>query len=293
VKLGILETREQSLLACEQRGQVINLWGCGPWNTISEVIRDWDAARGVLAEACGESWRVMHQPYRWLPPIPRPPKFLLLAGNFRAHVVESGFTPAPDENLTPQFFMKPSTAIIGAEDPIPLSSRNVALDYEAELGVVIGHPLKNCSPAEAQAAVWGYTVVNDVSERRLNAKWPHRKIRQNDEFFDWLTGKWFDGSAPVGPWVVTADEIADPRELIIRAFLNGEKVQEAPASAMIHSIPDALSYISQIVSLEPGDLIAMGTPSGVGMARNRLLQAGDRIACEVEGIGRITNLVAS
>jgi 2-keto-4-pentenoate hydratase/2-oxohepta-3-ene-1,7-dioic acid hydratase in catechol pathway len=254
-----------------------------------EVIRDWHQAHGVL----GELGRVLQPPFRWLTPIPRPPKFLLLAGNFRAHVVESGFAPAPEENLTPQFFMKPSTAIIGTEDSIPLSSRNVALDYEAELGVVIGCPLKNASPVEAQAAVWGYTVVNDVSERRLNAKWPDRKIRQNDEFFDWLTGKWFDGSAPIGPWIVTADEVADPEKLVIRAFLNGEKVQEAPTSEMIHSVADALSYISHIVSLEPGDLIAMGTPSGVGMARNRLLQAGDRITCEVEGIGRITNLVVS
>ena len=293
MKVGILEARGESLLACERHGQVINLSGCGPWNTILEVIRDWDAARGAFAKACDDSRRVLHSPFRWLPPIPRPPKFLLLAGNFRAHVVESGFAPAPEENLTPQFFMKPSTAIIGAEDPIPLSPRNVALDYEAELGVVIGRPFKNGSPAEAQAAVWGYTVVNDVSERRLNAKWPDRKLRQNDEFFDWLTGKWFDGSAPVGPWIVTADEVPNPEELIIRAFLNDDKVQEAPASAMIHSVADALSYISQIVSLEPGDLIAMGTPSGVGMARNRLLQAGDRITCEVEGIGRLTNLVVA
>jgi 2-keto-4-pentenoate hydratase/2-oxohepta-3-ene-1,7-dioic acid hydratase in catechol pathway len=189
--------------------------------------------------------------------------------------------------------MKPSTPIIGAEDSIPLSSRNTALDYEAELGVVIGRPLKNAWPAEAQAAVWGYTLVNDVSERRLNANWPDRKIRQNDEFFDWLTDKWFDGSAPVGPWIVTADEVTNPAALIIRAFLDDEKVQEAPASAMIHSIADTLSYISRIVSLEPEDLVAMGTPSGVGMARNRLLQAGDRITCEIEGIGRLTNLMVS
>ncbi len=289
MKIGIIEARGESLLACERHGQVVDLSGCGPWTTISDVIRDWDRARDAL----GESGRVLQPPFRWLPPIPRPPKFLLLAGNFRAHVIESGFAPAPEQNLTPQFFMKPSTAISAAEDPIPLSSRNIALDYEAELGVVIGHPLKNASPVKAQAAVWGYTVVNDISERRLNLNWPDRKIRQNDEFFDWLTGKWFDGSAPVGPWIVTADEVADPEELVIRAFLNDEKVQDAPVSAMIHSVADALSYISEIVSLEPGDLIAMGTPSGVGMARNRLLQAGDRITCEVEGIGRLSNLVVS
>ena len=135
--------------------------------------------------------------------------------------------------------------------------------------------------------------MNDISERRLNANLSSRKLRSNDEFFDWLTGKWFDSSAPMGPYVVTADEIPDPAQFVVRAFLNGDKVQEAPATAMVHSVGETLSYISQILCLEPGDIVSMGTPAGVGLARGRLLQDGDLIECEVEGIGRLTNRVVA
>lgn len=229
--------------------------------------------------------------FRWLPPIPNPPKFLLLAGNFRAHVVESGFAPLPEGNLTPQFFMKPDTAIIGASDSIPLTRRNVALDYEAEVAVVIGARLKSAGIDEASKAIWGYTLVNDISERQINKNLPDRTKRQNDDFFDWLTGKWFDGSAPMGPWVVTTDEISNVDDLVLRAMLNGNIVQEAPLSAMVHSIPEAIAYISQILTLEPGDVISMGTPAGVGSARGRLLQDGDLIECEIHELGRLSNRV--
>jgi 2-keto-4-pentenoate hydratase/2-oxohepta-3-ene-1,7-dioic acid hydratase in catechol pathway len=229
---------------------------------------------------------------RWLVPLADPPKFLLLAGNFRAHVVESGFAPLPDGVLTPQFFIKPTTTLIGAEDAIPLVKANVALDYEAELGVIVGKRLaRGASSAQARDAVWGYTVINDISERKLNEGLEGRHKRSNDDFYDWLVGKWFDGSAPIGPWLVSKDEIARVEDLEIVARLNGEVVQQAPCSAMVHSIAEAIVYISQVLTLEPGDILSMGTPSGVGMARGRLLQDGDVIECEIAGLGKISNPV--
>jgi 2-keto-4-pentenoate hydratase/2-oxohepta-3-ene-1,7-dioic acid hydratase in catechol pathway len=244
--------------------------------------------RPILRDAVAAADRVIADA-AWTSPLPHPPKFLLLAGNFRAHVVESGFAAAPEENLTPQFFMKPSTTIIGPNDEIPLTAANHAPDYEAELAVVIGTRTRNATLATAMDAVWGYTVVNDISERKLNDGMPDRRKRSNDEFYDWLVGKWFDGSAPMGPYILTADEA--PGEFVVRARLNGKLVQEAPASAMIHSVAEAIVYISNVLMLEPGDVISMGTPAGVGMATGRLLQDGDVIECEVSGVGALRNRV--
>lgn len=253
-------------------------------------IEDWACSEQQLKNASRKP--LPSSGFRWLAPLPDPPKFLLLAGNFRAHVVESGFAPLPEGILTPQFFIKPATTLIGAEDVIPMVKKNVALDYEAELGVVIGKKLERGATAEQTLdAVWGYTVINDVSERKLNSDLEGRYKRSNDDFYDWLVGKWFDGSAPVGPWLVSKDEIASVEKLEIVARLNGEVVQQAPCSAMVHNIAEAIVYISQILTLEPGDLISMGTPSGVGLARGRLLQQDDLIECEIAGIGKLSNRV--
>src|SRR5581483_11489714 len=116
-------------------------------------------------------------------------------------VVESGFPSLLEGNMTPQFFLKPSTTIAGSSDAIPLTPRNTALDYEAELAVVMGKFVKNATSVEAKQAIWGYTVVNDISERRLNAVLTPRNTRANDDFFDWLAGKWFDDSTPMGPYI--------------------------------------------------------------------------------------------
>ncbi|SFR98600.1 2-keto-4-pentenoate hydratase/2-oxohepta-3-ene-1,7-dioic acid hydratase (catechol pathway) [Granulicella pectinivorans] len=289
MRLGIARANERTFMAAQEGTKTVDLEQTVGTLDITAIIRNWNHWKPILEELVarteGES-----SPIVWLAPLPNPPKFLLLAGNFRAHVIESGFAAAPEENLTPQFFIKPSTTIIGATEEIPLTSANHALDYEAELAVVIGTQLRDATLDNAMDAVWGYTVVNDISERKLNDGMVDRKKRSNDDFFDWLVGKWFDGSAPMGPHIVTADEIAD--EFVVRARLNGELVQEAPASAMIHSVAEAIVYISKVLTLEPGDVISMGTPSGVGMARGRLLRDGDVIECEVGGIGTLRNRVA-
>jgi len=288
MKLGVAVQGERKFIAADVDGRIVDLSEHVGTPDLTRVIRDWDHWRPILRDAVATADRVVADA-AWTSPLPHPPKFLLLAGNFRAHVVESGFAAAPEENLTPQFFMKPSTTIIGPNDEIPLTSANHALDYEAELAVVIGARTRNATLATAMDAAWGYTVVNDISERKLNDGMPDRRKRSNDDFYDWLVGKWFDGSAPMGPYLLTADEA--PGEFVVRARLNGKLVQEASASAMIHSVAEAIVYISNVLTLEPGDVISMGTPAGVGMATGQLLQDGDVIESEVSGVGALRNRV--
>ncbi len=289
MRLGTAIRSGTTFVAADHHGTIVDLSAAVEGRSLSEVIRDWAICKPHIQSALATPTKAA-EGTTWKCPLANPPKFLLLAGNFRAHVVESGFAEAPDDNLTPQFFIKPSTTIIGPTDNIPLTSANHALDYEAELAVVIGSCIRNATLDNAMDAVWGYTVVNDISERKLNAHRTDRKKRANDDFYDWLVGKWFDGSAPMGPLVVTADEA--PQEFVVRAWLNGELVQEAPSSAMIHSVAEAIVYISNVLTLEPGDVISMGTPAGVGIARGRLLQDGDLIECEVSGVGVIRNRIA-
>jgi 2-keto-4-pentenoate hydratase/2-oxohepta-3-ene-1,7-dioic acid hydratase in catechol pathway len=219
-------------------------------------------------------------------------KFLALAGNYRKHIVESGYADVDrDQVLTPQVFWKPPTAINRPGGAIPLRSRNVFLDWEIELGVIIGRRTRNAAESDAMNSVFGYTVVNDISERKLNARLAGRTVRENDRFFDWLAGKWFDGSAPMGPEIVTADEIPDPHNLPLRLSVNGQVMQDSNTSQMIFRVPETIAYISAIMTLEPGDVIAMGTPDGVGSARGISLQAGDLVRGEIEGIGVLENVV--
>jgi len=262
--------------------------------SLKQIIEKWTACRAKIERAMdGGGPTIPAAKIKLAAPLHQPGKFLLLAGNYREHVVESGYAAPPPGTITPQFFSKPVTTIIGPHDPIIITSRNVAVDWEAELAVVIGRRGKNVRPEEALQYVFGYMIVNDVSERRMNAHMPDRTKRPNDEFFDWLTGKWFDTFAPLGPVIVTADEIPDPSRLTIIARLNGEQVQCAPTSTMIFDVPALIAYISEILTLEPGDVISTGTPAGVGLSRGRSLQAGDVIECQIEGIGTLVNPVVS
>ncbi len=288
MKIGIASSNGKTFVAAIAADKIVDISRHVGSQNLVNLIRDWQRIAPILLDSVAHSAGVTGEVV-WHAPLPAPPKFLLLAGNFRAHVVESGFEAAPEQNLTPQFFMRPSTTIIGPSDDIPLVSANHALDYESELAVVIGRHTRYATLENAMNAVWGYTVVNDVSERKLNEDMPDRKKRSNDDCYDWLVGKWFDGSAPMGPYIVTSEEL--PSEVTVSARLNGELVQEATTHLMIHSVAEAIVYISQVLTLEPGDVISMGTPAGVGMARGRLLRDGDVMECEVSGIGVLRNKV--
>ena len=155
-------------------------------------------------------------------PLPRVPKILALAGNYRKHLAESGFATPAGGLWFPQIFWKPSTALLRPGGSVALRKKNVFFDWEAELAVVIGRTARDVSPHDAMQYVFGYSVFNDLSERKYNSELEGREVREFDVFFDWLMGKWFDGSAPFGPEIITADEIPNPDNLAIRLTLNGD-----------------------------------------------------------------------
>jgi 2-keto-4-pentenoate hydratase/2-oxohepta-3-ene-1,7-dioic acid hydratase in catechol pathway len=225
-------------------------------------------------------------------PVARPGKIICLAGNYRDHIVESGFK-APEKSaiITQQLFLKPASAIIGDGDEIVISSQNRTVGWETELAVVIGKRGRNIQAESAYDHVFGYTILNDVSERGLNSGIENRSKREMDGFFDWLAGKWFDGFAPSGPWIVTADEISDPHNLDIKLTVNGRVRQRGNTRDMIFRIPEQIAYISSIMTLEPGDIISTGTPVGAGVGGDASLHDGDELVCEIEGIGTLRNKV--
>jgi 2-keto-4-pentenoate hydratase/2-oxohepta-3-ene-1,7-dioic acid hydratase in catechol pathway len=212
-----------------------------------------------------------------LAPLPRPGKVVAIGRNYRAHAEEEGVDPPP----APLIFAKWPSSVIGPHEPIrwdPILTRQV--DYEAELAVVIGRTARRVSVDDALAHVFGYTALNDVSARDI-------------QFGDgqWVRGKSLDTFCPIGPALVTTDEIGDPQALAIACWVNGERVQDAHTSQMYFGVAEIVSYCSQAFTLEPGDVIATGTPSGVGVFRDppRFLEDGDVVVVEIERIGRLEN----
>ena len=196
-----------------------------------------------------------------------PTKIIALGLNYRDHAAEFGH-PIPEE---PLIFMKPSTAVIGPDEDIVYPAMSRRVDYEAELGVVIGRPCSHVGEAEARDYILGYTCVNDVTARDL---------QQKD--VQWTRAKGFDTFAPLGPWIETA--IPDPDNLTVEAYLNGERRQHSSTRNLVFPVAALVSFISRIMTLLPGDVIATGTPSGVGPMR-----PGDVVAIRVEGIGTLQN----
>ncbi len=233
-----------------------------------------------------------------LAPVPRPGKLFLLAGNYLGHIEESERAGAkkglPQEwRGGPRVFLKPSTdTVIGDGEPIRLARTATWLDYEAELAVIIGRTGKYLSPDQALAHVSGLTALNDLSERQLSV-WDRGEYAAAYKWFDWLNGKWTDTSAPMGPCAVPLSEVPDLDALRLRLHLNGETLQDALTGDMLFKVPEVVSYLSQICTLRPGDVICMGTPAGVGMARGVRLQPGDLATVELDLVGRLTNPVVA
>jgi 2-keto-4-pentenoate hydratase/2-oxohepta-3-ene-1,7-dioic acid hydratase in catechol pathway len=227
-----------------------------------------------------------------LAPIPRPDKVLALAGNYSEHIAEAGLSlglsASPRQLTVPRPFLMPPTVVIGNEQEIPWPSYSDKIDYEIELAVVIGKQAKCVTPDEALDAVSGYTIANDVSARSVTFK-KNRKQRPWDEFYDWLNGKWSDGFLPMGPALVLKDEIEDVQNLEMELKVNGQVRQKANTSQMIYTVADIVSFLSYIMTLEPGDVIATGTPAGVAAATGKFLQPGDSIECSIEKLGTLRN----
>ena len=213
-----------------------------------------------------------------LAPIPVPPKFLAIGLNYADHTAEGG-RPAPD---FPVFFNKQRTCVTGPHSPIHLPRVSDMLDYEGELGIVIGRRCRHVPADRAHEVIAGYTVMNDVTIRDWQAKAP-----------TWTLGKSFDTHGPTGPWIVSPDEIGDPHALRIRTWVNGDLRQDAPTKEMIFDCFQQIETLSTVFTLEPGDLISTGTPAGVGVFRDppEFLRVGDVVRIEIDGIGVIENPV--
>ena len=226
-------------------------------------------------------------------PVPLPRKVFCLAGNYKDHIEEGGGKVAVQDKQTPHVFMKPpTTTVIGPGQKIRIPPVARAIDWEGELAVVIGRRAKAVAASNALRYVAGYTVMNDVSERELLIR-KRYKDRPADQWFDWLNGKWLDTFAPQGPWIVTTDEIRDPQSLEISTYVNGQRKQHSNTNQMLCSVAEVISYISAIITLEPGDIISTGTVAGVGVTTGQFLKSGDKVHIEISKIGVLANGVAA
>ena len=215
-----------------------------------------------------------------LAPIPRPPKIVCIGLNYRDHAAE-GKMAIPE---VPTVFAKFPTAVIGHGQPIVLPRNSAKPDYEAEFAVVIGKRGRHIPEDRWREHVFGYTIMNDVSARDFQMATSQ-----------WTMGKTFDTFAPLGPAVVTADEVPDPHSLAISLTLDGELMQNSNTGNMIFKVPRLIAFLSSVFTLEPGDIISTGTPAGVGFARKppRWLKPGDEVTVRVEGLGELSNPVVA
>jgi 2-keto-4-pentenoate hydratase/2-oxohepta-3-ene-1,7-dioic acid hydratase in catechol pathway len=234
----------------------------------------------TASESAPSAARVPVEDVRLLAPVPVPGKIVCIGLNYREHAAESGL-PIPAE---PVVFAKFANTVNGPYDPITLPAASSQIDYEGELGVVIGRRCRAVAAADALASVAGYLAVNDVTARDVQMR--------NGQ---WVLGKSPDGFAPMGPALVTADEVPDPQDLQLRVSIGGEVLQSSSTSDMIFPVATLVSFVSELVTLEPGDVIATGTPAGVGMARRppRWLAAGETVTVEFPRLGSLANPVVA
>jgi 2-keto-4-pentenoate hydratase/2-oxohepta-3-ene-1,7-dioic acid hydratase in catechol pathway len=251
----------------------------GPWfqksrETYESIARD----SNLLAEAVEKGWLIKRSEAYWLAPVPRPGKLICIGLNYRDHAAESNM-PIPER---PVVFSKFATAVIAPGEPVLLPATSVQVDYEAELAVVIGRRAKNVSASRAFEYVLGYTAFNDVSARDF-------------QFADgqWQRGKSCDTFAPMGPKIVTTDVVPNPHKLSIKLTLNGQTMQDSNTDQLIFGVPELIEFLSETITLEPGDVIATGTPPGVGFARKPpvFLQPGDEMEVDIEGVGKLNTPV--
>jgi 2-keto-4-pentenoate hydratase/2-oxohepta-3-ene-1,7-dioic acid hydratase in catechol pathway len=245
--------------------------------TVLDVIEGGDEALEALTKIIKSSHEKINEAdIRYAPAIPNAGKVLCVGANYRKHAIESGLAIPED----PIYFAKYANSLSGHREEIPVPKMAEQVDYEVELVAVIGKPAKNVSVERAIDYVFGYAVGNDLSVRELQFRSPQ-----------WLYGKAIDGFAPLGPYIVTSDEVPNPQNLNLKCWVNGELRQNSNTEDMIFSTAKLISDLSQIMTLLPGDVIYTGTPEGVimGMEEKNWLKSGDEVVCEIDGLGNLVN----
>jgi 2-keto-4-pentenoate hydratase/2-oxohepta-3-ene-1,7-dioic acid hydratase in catechol pathway len=245
-----------------------------------DLIRNWDVLKPGLDARAAAGGGVPLSSVRLEAPVQRPGKIFAIGLNYADHIEES-------KMQTPQrqvWFTKAQTSVNGPYDDIEIARGTTTNDYEVELVAIIGKGGKHISASDAPAAVFGYCIGNDVTERL----WQHATPQ-------WSLGKSFDTHAPLGPWIVTADEVGDPHGLGLRCFVNGEKRQESNTCNLVFNVWQQIEHLSLGMTLEPGDVVFTGTPGGVGAAMDprQFLKPGDVVRCEVDGLGYIEGAVVA
>ncbi len=282
MRLVTIETAGKVLAAVEDDGAYVELGSLGLPETMCAFLAMGAEGFEQLREALATKRGIAHDPahVRLKAPVPDPQKVICVGLNYRDHARESG-SEVPDE---PLFFNKFPTAVIGPDEPIELPPVSEQVDYEAELVVVIGRGGKRIGRSKGYEHIAGYTCGHDVSARDWQLFKPGKQ---------WLCGKSFDTFAPIGPAIVSRDAVPDPHSLDIRFRLNGQVLQESNTRELIFPVDELVAYISQVATLQPGDLIFTGTPPGVGFARKPqlFLKPGDVCEVEIERLGVLRNPV--
>ena len=260
--------------------RIVDLSGvAGVGASMRQVLTDLPALRSALEAATAPDLALDDVTLE--APIVDPQKYLAIGMNYEAHAAEAekGGVPRPTSQL---WFNKQVSCITGPFSPVESPKVSDKLDYEAEMGVVIGTRCRHVAAADARKVIAGYLVTNDVTARDWQFRTP-----------TFTLGKSFDTHGPIGPWITTDDEIADPHDLIMTLSLNGEERQRTSTGDMIYDIYEQIAYLSTVMTLEPGDLIATGTPANVGIATGTFLKPGDVVRVEIEGLGHIQNPIVA
>ncbi len=301
MKLVTYRRNESVSCAVLTQGRLVDIASCWPGpnppRSIKQILERGESCLQKVARlAASADVFIALESVDLLAPVPRPGKIIALAGNYSRHIKEAalkqgfklGLSDSPRETTVPRPFIMPTTAVIGPEQEIPWPVYSRQIDYEIELAVVIGKKAKSVRLEDGLDFVAGYTIANDVSARSVTFL-KGRQERPWDDFYDWLNGKWADGFCPMGPYLLTADELEDVQNLELRLTVNGEVRQDANTRQMIYPVADIVSFLSHVMTLEPGDIIATGTPAGVGVATGRFLEPGDVIECSIEKLGTLRN----
>lgn len=277
MKLATYTANGQTRTGIVVNGTIIDT---GLDGTMIDLIARWDEVKDDLVTRAAAGGGVPLASVRLEAPIQRPGKIFAIGLNYADHIAESNMG-TPERQV---WFTKAQTSVNGPFDPIEIARGTATCDYEVELVAIVGKGGKHIAAADAPAAIFGYCVGNDVTERM----WQHAGPQ-------WSLGKSFDTHAPMGPWIVTADEVGDPHALGIRCFVNGEKRQDSNTAHLVFDIWQQVEHLSTGMTLEPGDVLFTGTPGGIGAAMNprRFLQPGDVVRCEIDTLGHIEGVMAA